>query len=329
MNLKKTYLLAFVVLLTGCAQDEQPASENPGHTEAVEAPADMQEATSLFGETLYRQRFSPERQAELETNLAEAQAHFDEDPDKVENIIWLGRRLAYLWRYHDAIDVYSTGLETHPDEPRLYRHRGHRYISTRAFDKAVADLERAAQLIEGTDDEIEPDGDPNDAGIPTSTLHTNSFYHLGLAHYLQGHFEKALDAYQKCLAASKNDDMRVATLDWLYMTLRRLGRHHEADAAIASVHAGMELLENFAYHRRLLMYKGEIPPESLLHVEDEDDIALTLATQGYGVGNFHFVNDERERAEEIFRQVVAGTYWPAFGYIAAEADLKRATADER
>jgi len=323
MNLKKTYLLAFVVLLTGCAQDEQPASENPGHTEAVEAPADMQEATSLFGETLYRQRFSPERQAELETNLAEAQAHFDEDPDKVENIIWLGRRLAYLWRYHDAIDVYSTGLETHPDEPRLYRHRGHRYISTRAFDKAVADLERAAQLIEGTDDEIEPDGDPNDAGIPTSTLHTNSFYHLGLAHYLQGHFEKALDAYQKCLAASKNDDMRVATLDWLYMTLRRLGRHHEADTAIASVHAGMELLENFAYHRRLLMYKGEIPPESLLHVEDEDDIALTLATQGYGVGNFHFVNDERKRAEEIFRQVVAGTYWPAFGYIAAEADLKR------
>ncbi len=323
MNLKKTCLLALVVLLAGCTEGEQPASESPGHTEAVEAPADMQEATSLFGETLYRQRFSPERQAELETNLAEAQAHFDEDPDKVENIIWLGRRLAYLWRYHDAIDVYSTGLAAYPDEPRLYRHRGHRYISTRAFDKAVTDLERAAQLIEGTDDEIEPDGDPNAAGIPTSTLHTNSFYHLGLAHYLQGHFDKALDAYQKCLAASKNDDMRVATLDWLYMTLRRLGRHDEADAAIAPVHAGMELLENFAYHRRLLMYKGEIPPDSLLHVEDEDDVALTLATQGYGVGNFHFVNGERERAEEIFRQVVAGTYWPAFGYIAAEADLKR------
>lgn len=323
MNLKKTCLLAFVVLLTGCAQSEQPASESPGPTETVETPADRQEVTSLFGKTLYRQRFSPERQAVLEANLAEAQAHFDADPDNVDNIIWLGRRLAYLWRYHDAIDVYSTGLETHPDEPRLYRHRGHRYISTRAFDQAVTDLERAAQLIEGTDDEIEPDGAPNDAGIPTSTLHTNSFYHLGLAHYLQGHFEQALDAFQKCLAASKNDDMRVATLDWLYMTLRRLGRHHEADAAIASVHAGMELLENFAYHRRLLMYKGEIPPESLLHVEDEDDIALTLATQGYGVGNFHFVNDQRERAEEIFRQVVAGTSWSAFGYIAAEADLKR------
>ncbi len=57
MNLKKNYLLAFVVLLTGCAQGEQPASESPGHTEAVVAPADMQEATSLFGETLYRQSF--------------------------------------------------------------------------------------------------------------------------------------------------------------------------------------------------------------------------------------------------------------------------------
>ena len=323
MNLKKIYLLAFVIWMTGCAQGEQPASESAEEAEAVVAPADVPEATSLFGETLYRQTFSPERQAELEANLAEAQAHFDEDPDGIDNIVWLGRRLAYLWRYHDAIDVYSAGLAAYPDEPRLYRHRGHRYITTRAFDKAVADLERAAQLIEGTQDEVELDGAPNEAGIPTSTLHTNIYYHLGLAHYLQGHFDQALEAYQKCLAATQSDDMRVATLDWLYMTLRRLGRHHEADTAIASVHAGMELLENFAYHRRLLMYKGEIPPESLLHVEDEDDIALTLATQGYGVGNFHFVNDQRERAEEIFRQVVAGTYWPAYGYIAAEADLKR------
>jgi tetratricopeptide (TPR) repeat protein len=187
----------------------------------------------------------------------------------------------------------------------------------------VADLERAAALIEGTDDEVEPDGQPNAAGIPTSTLHTNIFYHLGLAYYLQGRFDEALAAYRRCLAAAGNDDMRVATLDWLYMTLRRLERPDEAAAAIEPVHAGMDLLENVAYHRRLLLYKGAIPPDSLLHVGEDDDAALTLATQGYGVGNFYLVNGERERAVAIFRQVVDGAYWPAFGYIAAEADLKR------
>ena len=320
-------LMVGMVLLTGCTE-ETPEAMPPPDTDAAQGPeaeaTQTPEATSLLGQPLYRQAPSPDAEA----NLAEAQANFDQDADDVENIIWLGRRLAYLWRYQDAIAVYTEGIRKYPDEPKLYRHRGHRYISIRAFDKAVADLERAADLIEGTEDEVEPDGQPNDAGIPTSTLHTNVFYHLGLAYYLQGHFDKALDAYQKCLAAAGNNDMRVATLDWLYMTLRRLDRPDEADAAIASVHADMQLLENFAYHRRLLMYKGEIPPDSLLRVDDADDAALTLATQGYGVGNYYLVSGERERAMEIFRQVVGGDYWPAFGYLAAEADLNRAATHD-
>ena len=314
---KRALLVALMVLLVGCAEETPEAMPAPDAdaTQAAETP----EATSLLGQPLYRQAASPDAEA----NLAEAQANFDQDSNDVENIIWLGRRLAYLWRYQDAIAVYTEGLRKHPDEPKLYRHRGHRYISTRAFDKAVADLERAAALIDGTEDEVEPDGQPNDAGIPTSTLHTNVYYHLGLAYYLQGRFDEALDAYQQCLAASGNNDMRVATLDWLYMTLRRLDRPADADAAIASVHADMEILENFAYHRRLLMYKGEVSLDSLLRVDDDGDAALTLATQSYGVGNYYLVSGERERAVEIFRQVVSGDYWPAFGYIAAEADLKR------
>ncbi len=322
-------LVSFVVLLAGCA-GETPETTPPPDADAAQRSetqvAETPEATSLMGEPLHRQAPSPDDEA----LLAEAQANFDQDSDAVDNIIWLGRRLAYLWRYRDAIEVYTEGLGKHPDEPRLYRHRGHRYISIRDFDKAVADLERAAALIEGTEDVVEPDGQPNDAGIPTSTLHTNVYYHLGLAYYLQGRFDEALAAYQRCLDASGNNDMRVATLDWLYMTLRRLDRPADADAAIASVQADMEILENFAYHRRLLMYKGEIPPDSLLRVDDADDVSLTLATQGYGVGNYYLVSGDRERAMEIFRQVIGGNYWPAFGYIAAEADLHRAAnADGR
>ncbi len=78
----------------------------------------------------------------------------------------------------------------------MYRHRGHRYITLREFDKAIADFNKAVELIEGTDDIVEPDGAPNAAGIPTSTLHTNIWYHLGLAHYLKGDFAAALLAYE-------------------------------------------------------------------------------------------------------------------------------------
>ncbi len=69
------------------------------------------------------------------------------------------------------------------------------------------------------------------------------------------------------------------------------------------------------------MYKGRRTPESVLNLNTADDVQI--ATQGYGVGNWHLVNGDRGKAKEIFDRVVAGRAWAAFGYIAAEADLKR------
>ncbi|MHC5071708.1 MAG: tetratricopeptide repeat protein, partial [Planctomycetota bacterium] len=82
-------------------------------------------------------------------------------PRDEERIIWYGRRLAYIGRYEEAIGVYSKGLAVHPDSPKLLRHRGHRYITLRRFADAIADLERAGQLIDTRPDEVEPDGIPN------------------------------------------------------------------------------------------------------------------------------------------------------------------------
>ena len=43
----------------------------------------------------------------------------------------------------------------------------------------------------------------------------------------------------------------------------------------------------------------------------------------YGIGNWHLYNGRRAEAERIFRRIVAGGQWGAFGYIAAEAELAR------
>jgi tetratricopeptide (TPR) repeat protein len=285
------------------------------------AQAGKPEATSLFGKPLYPMQLSADTRKPLEANLAEAQAAYQRDPKSEDTIIWLGRRQAYLWHYRDAIDTFSKGLALHPKSYKLYRHRGHRYVTVREFDRAVADYERAVALIKGVPDEVEPDGAPNKFGKPRSTSHSNIWYHLGLAYYLKGDFTNALRAYQECLKFSKNDDMRVATLDWLYMTYRRLGRHGAAKQVLDQVTENMEILENDSYHKRLLMYKGLIKPEQLLDTTNADD--LTIATQGYGVANWYLVEGDTAKAKEIFEKVVAGRQWAAFGYIAAEADLKR------
>jgi len=284
------------------------------------------ETLSLLGDTLVAPALPDSIRARYERRLAEARNDFNHAPNEVSNIIWLGRRTAYLGRFREAIAIYSKGIADQPGEARLFRHRGHRYITLRIFDLAVSDLEHAALLMAKRDDESEPDGLPNARNIPTSTLKFNIWYHLGLAHYLKGDFVAARRAYRECMKVSTNPDMRCATSHWLYMALRRLGRAGEARALLKPIRRDLDVIENRSYHRLLLMYKGELPVDSLLAPAAGEQAALDDATIGYGVGNWHFYNGGAAEAEALFRRVVAGPQWPAFGHIAAEAELKRMRA---
>jgi len=164
-----------------------------------------------------------ETKAIFEQNLVAAEAVHLEKPNAADSIIWLGRRVGYLGRYKDAVRIFSSGAVLHTTDPRFYRHRGHRYLTLRCFDDAIKDFETAARLVEGKPDQIEPDGLPNAKNIPTSTLQSNIWYHLGLAYYLKADFARALTAYEAGQKVSTNNDMRVATSYWHYVTLRRLG----------------------------------------------------------------------------------------------------------
>jgi tetratricopeptide (TPR) repeat protein len=278
------------------------------------------EATSLSGQPLHVPATIANQQ-KLDADLAQAEKTLAANPKDPEAIIWVGRRLGYLWRYNDAIAMFTRGIEMYPDNPKFYRHRGHRYITIRQFAKAQADFEKAAQLIKGKPDEIEPDGAPNPYGKPRSTLQFNIWYHLGLAYYLQGNYAKAYDAYVECMKVSNNDDSVTATSDWMWMTLMRLNRKADAAKVLERITAKMDILENGSYHRRLLMYKGLEKPEALLDTAKADD--TTIATQGYGVGNYYYVTGNTAKAREVFQKVTSGGGWNEFGYIAAEADLHR------
>jgi tetratricopeptide (TPR) repeat protein len=286
---------------------------------AAQAAQQTPEATSLAGKPLFRIAL-PDQQ-KLEANLAQAEKDLAANPNDAEALIWVGRRLGYLWRYQAAIAMFSKGVAAHPANPKMYRHRGHRYITIRDFDRAIADFDRAVSLIKGKPDEIEPDGQPNAAGKPRSTLHFNIWYHLALAHYLKGNYARALEAYRECMKVSTNDDLLTATSDWMWMTLMRLDMKGEAAKLLERITPKMDILENTSYHRRLLMYKGVERPETLLDPANAD--GLTIATQGYGVGNWYYVTGDRPRARTTFEKVVSGPNWSAFGYIAAEADLLR------
>ncbi|MEX2218937.1 MAG: hypothetical protein WD749_09275 [Phycisphaerales bacterium] len=306
-------VVASLCLAGGCAAPPERVAESP-----------RPEAWSLLGRPLHRPEAGAADRERMEAQLREAEARLADEPASEHAAIWVGRRLAYLGRYQEAIAAFSRGLENHPNSARLLRHRGHRYITVRRLDEAAADLERASRLIAGMADEVEPDGAPNRQNLPRSTLHTNVWYHLGLARYLRGEFEAAAAAWGRCLEASKNDDMKVAASNWLYLSLRRAGRGEEARRVLEGVTRQMDVIENGTYHRLLLMHKGEMRPEELIGATGET--AVDDSTVGYGVAMWYLLN-EPGRAWEILEGVVSGKAWAAFGYIAAEAELARMEAE--
>ncbi|HNT48952.1 MAG TPA: hypothetical protein PKK67_00085 [Cyclobacteriaceae bacterium] len=305
----KRILLPILILAFSCKEN------NP-----EQAAAEAAEVYSLLGLEYYA---PTEANAKLDSNLAVAQKNFDADPSE-ENYIWLGRRLAYKVNYNRAIEVFSQGIEEYPNSYKLYRHRGHRYLSQRKFDAAIADFIKAAELMPALPLEIEPDGMPNKINKPLSTTQFNVWYHLGLGYYLKGDFENAEQAYLKCMDVSDNDDLIAATADWLYMTYRRQGKTEAATKLLERITDTMTIIENDSYFKRLNMYKGILPVDSVLNVSSTaSDADLALATQGYGVGNWYLYNGDTAQATSVFERVIGGKHFSAFGFIAAEADLAR------
>lgn len=258
-----------------------------------------------------------------EANLDVAREAYTRNPNVAEEVIWYGRRTAYTGEYKDAIRIYTEGIRKFQNDARFYRHRGHRYITLRCFDEAIKDFETAARLTKGEPDVIEQDGLPNARNIPTSTLQSNIWYHLGLAYYLKGDLDKAEKAYREAWKVSKNDDMRVATAYWHYMTLRRVGKAKEAAKVLETFAGDIEVIENSDYLQLIKLYRGEAKSEELLSSISGEANSLGSASVGYGIGNYFLLNGDREKAIAIFKKIVGGDQWASFGYIAAEVELRR------
>lgn len=311
--MKKNTLIGLLgaAALVACAEQAQET-----HNDILPEVPDSAQAVTLLGELMYSSTPYEGAQARYDS----ARANYEANPDDPDALIWFGRWTAYTGDFRGAIGVFTEGVERYPSDARFYRHRGHRYISIREYDRAIRDFEHAAALVEGTDDQVEPDGQPNPQNIPVSTLHTNIWYHLGLAYYLKNDLENALRAYRSGIEASTNDDMLVATAHWLYMTLRRLGRVDEAAAALEPIQRGMNVIENTAYHRLCLFYKGEVEEAELI---GESFTSIMNDAAAYGLANWHLYNGDRETAGSMYEQMLRRPISASFGYLAAEADWAR------
>ena len=265
--------------------------------------------------------FKDQEKLIVESNLAQAKKKYINDSTNAENIIWYGRRTAYAGNYKEAIDIYTKGISLYRTNARYYRHRGHRYITLRCFDKAIDDLKKATDYIKDQIDEMEQDGIPNAANTPTGSLFTNIWYHLGLAYYFNSDYKNAVLAFRRCVDLADNNDMIIAGSNWLNISFRKSGKTKEADQVLSKITGDMDIIENFDYLDILLMYKTGDDSKVAEKVQNQE--TGNDATLGYALGNYYLLKGKKEKAKELFEKVVAGNQWASFGFIGAEIELAK------
>lgn len=306
---------------SGAGSRGSPSAARRAPAPAAPLPPGAQ-AWSLSGRPLPASPLSSVEFARRSAALDAARKVWEAAPGDADALLWFGRRLAYLGRFREALDTFSIGVEQHPRDARMLRHRGHRFVSVREFERAIVDLERAADLVRGKPDEIEPDGMPNARGIPLETLQSNIHYHLGLARYLTGDFAGGERAYRAAFAVSKNTDNQCSATHWLYHCLLAQGKQAEALEALEAIGPQAEVVEYQSYFQLCRAYQGVADMEQV-YAAAKAKGGVDFATVGYGAGAWNLRHGRAERAEQIFREVLAGDASYAFGFIASEVELAR------
>jgi len=230
--------------------------------------------------------------------IARAQAVLASDPRNIDKIIALGVAQSGARQFREAIATFTNGLSVEPNNAMLLRWRGHRYLSTRQFDRALADLTRGNRI------------DTTNYGI---------WYHLGIVRFVRGEFADAADCFTHALPKAPNAEELAGSTDWLWMSLMRTGRKAQATALLAR-HPDSLPGDN-AYTRRLKLYRGEITPDAVFTPADTADVQV--ATLRYGLGNWYLVRGDTARAKAEFARSIESGGWPGFGFIMSEVELRR------
>jgi tetratricopeptide (TPR) repeat protein len=226
-----------------------------------------------------------------------ARTALESDPKNIARIIDLGVAQSGARQFREAIATFTRGLVIQPDNALLLRWRGHRYLSVREFDRAFADLKRGAAI--------------------DSTIY-GIWYHLGVIQFLRGDFSDAAASFAKAQPIAPDAGELAGSTDWLWMSLSRAGRGNEAKAMLDR---RPEKPVTNAYTRRLQLYRGEIGPDAVVTAADTDDVQV--ATLAYGLGNWYLLRGDKTQARHWFERSVQSGGWPAFGFIASEAELKQ------
>ncbi len=282
---------------------------------ACSSPPPPPVATSLLGAPLYSVAPDGLAASWMEAETDAAHLAWQCDPSEMR-AVWMGRRLAYMGRFEEALAWYASAIGTYPDSYRLRRHMGHRLLTLRQIDPAIEILEEARTLAQDAPNRLEPDGAPGPEWEPRSTTHGNIAYHLALAYYLKHDFKKAAELWEACAFRwARTGDERVAAAHWAFMSWTRIGDDRAAQAVLKVLPREPEILENHDYAKLIRLYRGEVQINQLMGGEPNS------AALDYGLARWLLTHGDHGAGGALLEELVTRPGWAAFGVLAAESDL--------
>lgn len=270
---------------------------------------------TLTGQLLRPPAWSEKTREKLELDLEIARAVFEVAPDREDSWIWLGRRLGYLGRYAEAIDVFTEGLQKFPGSYKLHRFRGRHRARNRDFAGAIADYQDGLEKMQGHPDSFEPDGLPNSRGLTISTYRSNLHYYLGQTSFATGDYRRMitqLDLSAESPIALDIPDHRLAVVFWQYLAHMKLGEVELAESLLRSVPAELQLIENETYHQAIKVLQRATPPQ--LAETDGDSLSR------FALGMRLEFDGDRPGSNRVLGELVSDS---ALGYWPAEVELAR------
>jgi tetratricopeptide (TPR) repeat protein len=232
--------------------------------------------------------------------IARAALALAADPGSADKAIALGVAQAGRTQMREAIETFTNALYLSPNSALLYRWRGHRHLSVREFDLAERDFAR---------------------GLAIDSTVYGIWYHLGIIRFAKGDFNGAAEAFKRALPRAPDPGELAGSTDWLWMSLSRAGRGAEARAMLARRPDSLRTAPDYAYTKRLRLYRGEVTPEQLFAASDT--AGVQVATLSYGLGNWYMVQGDTAKAKAQFERAIRGTGWAGFGFIVSEFELRR------
>ena len=205
----------------------------------------------------------------------------------------LGQALSRQMRYREAIEAYSRGLESDPENLRLLRLRAGRYLTTLQPEQALADFERCLSL----------GADRLDCG-----------YRMGLALFYRGSYAAAAGAFRDCMPLC-DEEMGIAVIYWHTLSACRGGA---APALLGEYHSGMAVGHHTAYEKAVAVWAGARAYSQTAAALEQEPEDLEYGIAQYGLAYHPACLDRQALLEKICAR---DGFWPCFSYLAAWKDL--------